>query len=118
MVWTWRDAAQNSVNVFFASRAFLRAYLSRVNALLSLDPSTSVAAVVEQSPQSADYAFVGFEIKSTANEDFRSRAGERLEEVFRNIFSLHFVTRDFGYVCCGAKAAGSTDLVQGKFIPL
>ena len=117
MIWAWRNKDDNSLLVYFHSPTCLRALVCKVNALLPLSRHLSVPAIVEQNPQFSDkYIFFGFEIKSTPDVDFRGRAEQRLDNVFREIFSVHFVTQGFGYVCCSKNQASSVR--QGMIFPL
>ena len=52
--------------------------------------------------------------KGAANEDLRVQAQKRLDDVFDDIFSVHFVTKGFGYVCCGAQTPTLRGFSQGR----
>ena len=125
MIWAWRDP-EDSLFVYFSSPARLREFVSKVNALLSIGPSRSVPAIVEKSKPAVhrtkddhlDLIFIGFEIKgrlmNSANEDLFSKAQKRLDEVFDDIFSVHFVTKGFGYVCCGSRTPELRGFTSGR----
>ena len=111
----------DSLCVFFLSPSYLQQSLSTSNgSTLYYSSTRAIPFVLEQSPASkVQLVFVTFEIESSNTStnifgDIPSRkdASDKILSLSDDVFSIHFVTDQFGYIALGSNLAAK------MFIPL
>ena len=112
----------DSLCVFFLSPNYLQQFLSTSNSsTLYYSAGRAIPFILEQSPASeVRFEFVTFEIESSGNTsghsagDLSSRkdASDKILSLSDDVFSIHFVTDQFGYIALGSNLAAK------MFIPL